>query len=212
MDKLEELKEKLKGLTPEEVDALKTFLNEQPTEETKAEEVSETNDVKEETEPTAEDPKVDETQENVSAEPTADNNAESIPVEETTEDAKEPTENADAEPVATETPTEPTPTEEQEPAPINDDDIPKMVKDGERFDEESVESAPTPTTAETGEQLPVDYEQIIEGLNAKNAALEAENASLKSKVEGAFGYSAKPSMQTKVNRLYDDCEDVHIHR
>lgn len=61
---------------------------------------------------------------------------------------------------------------------------------------------------EDGEKLPVDYSEIIEGLNAKNLALEAENKKLRAKVEGAFGLAGKPSGVAKVNPLYDDTSDI----
>ena len=45
------------------------------------------------------------------------------------------------------------------------------------------------------------------------AALEAENASLRNKYEGAFGFSAKPTIPAKANSLYDDAiDDVHFHK
>lgn len=61
---------------------------------------------------------------------------------------------------------------------------------------------------EQGEEMPVDYQQIIDGLNAKNMALEAENRQLKAKVEGAFGLTGKPSGFAKANPLYDDATDI----
>lgn len=61
---------------------------------------------------------------------------------------------------------------------------------------------------EDGEELPIDYAEIIEGLNAKNLALEAENKKLRAKVEGAFGLTGKPSGVAKVNPLYDEASDI----
>ena len=111
--------------------------------------------------------------------------------------------------------------EETTSTPPEDDDIPMMKKgmDTSMEDEDVVPQSDN-ITADDGTEIPVDYQQIIEGLNAKNAALEAENTSLKAenaglknKYEGAFGFSAKPSMPAKVNSLYDDAiDDVHFHK
>ena len=82
-----------------------------------------------------------------------------------------------------------------------EDDNVFMAKDGHR------------NVADTdGNAMPVDYEAIIEGLNAKNLALEAENKRLKAMTEGAFGFSAKPQAPVKVNRLYDDCADIKFRK
>lgn len=68
-------------------------------------------------------------------------------------------------------------------------------------------------TDDNGEELPVDYKEIIDGLNAKILALEAENSQLRVKTEGAFGFSVKPSAPTKVNPLYsDDTADIHFKK
>lgn len=68
-------------------------------------------------------------------------------------------------------------------------------------------------TDNNGEELPVDYKEIIDGLNAKILALEAENSQLRAKTEGAFGFSVKPSAPTKVNPLYsDDTADIHFKK
>ena len=69
------------------------------------------------------------------------------------------------------------------------------------------EQAP-PVPDDTGAEMPVDYQQIIDGLNAKNLALEAENKQLKAKVEGAFGLSGKPGAFVPVNPLYNDTSDI----
>lgn len=204
MDKLAELKEKLKELSPEELEEFKTFV---VTDEPKTEETEPVTETKEE-----------DKEEQITDEKAEDNaKEETAPSEETQEAEEKPAEAAET------TATEEVPTEEgkgenegteeavAEPQPeTEDDDIPIMTKGAPAGEEDAVDEGSI--TAETGETLPIDYEQIVEGLNAKIAALEAENASLKNKVNGAFGYSAKPATPAKVNRLYDECEDVHFHR
>lgn len=213
MGKLAELKEKIKTLSPEELEEFKNFLT---ADESKAEEA----ETKETEAPdaaveTKEEEKVEETSEEKAVE-TAE--AETAPTEEAPETEEKPAEAAET------TATEEVSTEEEkgenegteeaveEPKPETpeEDDIPVMTKGVPAGEEDTVDGGSV--TAETGETLPIDYEQIVEGLNAKIAALEAENASLKNKVNGAFGYSAKPATPAKVNRLYDECEDVHFHR
>jgi len=212
MDKLEQLKEQLKALSPEEIGQLKAFLNADSGEETKTEDGTVSNIVKDET-PKSEETKPVETNKDA---PVVESKEE-IPVNPTpTEDkageVATPTEEEKSEPVVEETPIEEPKVEEQvSPTPTKDEGIPKMQKGIQESEDEEVESAPK-ITAETGEELPIDYEQIIEAQNAKIAALQAENSSLKNKVEGAFGYSSKPAISTKVNRLYDDATDVHFHK
>lgn len=60
--------------------------------------------------------------------------------------------------------------------------------------------------------MPADYEAIIDGLNAKILALQAENQKLKAKTEGAFGYSSKIGGAVKHNCLYDDCDGLKMHK
>lgn len=86
---------------------------------------------------------------------------------------------------------------EESPAATSQTDEPQEISGQE-----------APLADEQGEEMPVDYQQIIDGLNAKNMALEAENKQLKAKVEGAFGLTGKPSGFAKVNPLYDDAGDV----
>lgn len=186
MDKLEQLKEQLKSLSQEEVEQLKEFLNEpKAAAETVPEEAN-----NEETS-------------------TEDKEAPVVTEEAPTEEApiEKPQEQIAEEAPAIEN------AEEQTQAPIQkDDDIPAMQK-GVETDEDVAAAEPAQkVTAETGEELPIDYQQIVEAQNAKIAALQAENSSLKNKVEGAFGYSAKPAISAKVNRLYDDATDVHFRR
>jgi len=207
MDKLAELKEKLKELSPTELEELKSYLKtDEGTEETEA--------TKAETEASKAEEEKPEGSEKV-----ADETAEATPeAEASQETAEEKPAEAAEETKAEEVPTE-TKTSENEAnvsavqAPVETsqkDDIPIMQKGVVTSEDDTVDEGAV--TAETGEKLPIDYEQIVEGLNAKIAALEAENASLKNKVEGAFGYSAKPTTPAKVNRLYDECEDVHFHK
>ena len=61
-------------------------------------------------------------------------------------------------------------------------------------------------------EMPADYEAIIDGLNAKILALQAENQKLKAKTEGAFGYSSKIGGAVKHNCLYDDCDGLKMHK
>jgi len=70
------------------------------------------------------------------------------------------------------------------------------------------EPAEQPLQDEEGGEMPIDYSQIIDGLNAKIMALEAENKQLKAKVEGAFGLTGKPAGFTAVNKLYGDTSDI----
>lgn len=211
MEKLAELKEKLKELSPEELEELKAFIAEgEKTEETA--ETEKTEEAAPTEEPKAEEKVADES--SAAAEESAA--PETAPEKEPAEETAETTEETKAEETPAEEPkgeNEGTETAQQEPAPTTpdeDDDIPAMQKIAPTGGDDAVDEGSI--TAETGETIPVDYEQIIEGLNAKIAALTAENASLKNKVDGAFGYSAKTTMPAKVNRLYDECEDVHIHK
>lgn len=231
MDKLQELKELMKGLSPEEVEEIKAFLNGTAVEDTESKEEAEP--VMEKTEADAEPSTeevatTEETEESVPAEstdeePVDETTAESLPAEETTSTEETPVEDSEAieteetsdEEVAEETPVEDSEVKEaaDETAPADEEEMP-MMKKGVAAPEEDVESVPTQNiTADDGSELPVDYEEIIEGLNAKIAAVEAENKMLKSKYEGAFGFSAKPSAPAKVNRLYDDgADDIHFHK
>lgn len=234
---LEELKEKLKNLSPEEIAELKAFLNSGSSEEAPAEETEPVMEKPEAVETTDEKPAetteeggdvaTEETAEATSeelpaeeeapAEPTEEKSEgeEAIPAEEKSEGTEEAPEGEGPTPDETsEEPKEEAPAEEV-PAPAADEDDIPMMKKGMEAPVADDDVVPTSDniTAETGEELPVDYEQIVEGLNAKIAALQAENASLKNKYEGAFGFSAKPSVPGKVNPLYDDAiDDVHFRK
>lgn len=233
MGKLEELKSMLKELSPEEMEQLKSFIAEDKTEDTPTEEPEQTSEPVEET---AETP-TEETSEEVapteettetteeSSETTEGETSEELPAEEQT--SEEPAVNSDEtapaeeEPVMekvntdegpaseeTETPeTETSETTEETSTATNEDDALIMRKGAEPSSEEESVATSENITADDGSEIPIDYKQIIEGQNAKIAALEAENASLKSKVDGAFGYSAKPTAPGKVNPLYDDAID-----
>ena len=83
--------------------------------------------------------------------------------------------------------------------------------------ESAMQTAPEATseqpTDEQGEPVPVDYQDIIDGLNAKILALEAENMALRAKTEGAFGLASKSGDIVKVNPLYDnDTSDIHFQK
>lgn len=226
MEKLEQLKAMLKELSPEEVEELKAFLN-SDTEDTPTEDTSTTDEVKDdnaESEPSAE-------EENAPAEVSNKTPADeaSTPGDEPTPDVKEGEDTSDNS-VSTESEEkteEPTPEEQpseenastDENVPTDDsdeEDIP-MQKAGNQSDDDVVDNS---ITAEDGETLPVDYDQVIDGLQAKITALEAEkksleaeNTALKSKVDGVFGYSAKASAPTRVNGLYDDAiDEIHFHK
>ena len=236
---LEELKAKLKNLSPEEIAELKAFLNsgsseEAPAEETEpamekpeavetadekpAETTEEGGDVAEETETAEATSEELPAEEEAPAEPTEEKTEgeEAIPAEEKSEGTEEVTEGEGPTPEETsEESKEEAPAEEAPADPAADeDDIPMMKKGMEApMADDDVVPTSDNITAETGEEIPVDYEQIVEGLNAKIAALQAENASLKNKYEGAFGFSAKPSVPGKVNPLYDDAiDDVHFRK
>ncbi len=205
MDKVDQLKELLKELTPEEVEQFKAFLD---SEDKKPSEEAVQND-ESNTEPTIEDGNKTEEFDDVSEKSESEKEvaqADEIPSESV--DSLE-----EKETLQKETEDDKFSEEEQsadEQSSISEeDDIPKMQKGVECSDGETESQQ---ITDETGENIPVDYEQVVEGLNARIAALEAENASLKNKVDGAFGYSAKPTMPVKTNRLYDECSDVHFHK
>lgn len=225
MDKLEELKKQLKALSQEEAEAIKEFLNSEVAEQTEATEeatvevdtepASEASEANTEAEPAVEESAAIETEEAPAEEAMAETVEEVAEAAQTEEELGEAqTEAAEEQPITEEAEpsTEAVAEEEQTPSEEpQQDDIPSMQK-GEAAVDEEAEAIPNSLVAETGEELPVDYEQIIEAQNAKIAALQAENASLKTKVEGAFGYSAKPANSVKVNRLYDDAVDVHFRK
>jgi len=202
MDKVEKLKLKLKELSKEEMEQLKQFLEseevavepETPMEESVAETQQETEEnteeVVEDKPQEQEEPKMEEVVDIVNE----------LPEKEAEPETPKPEkEGADVEEDASEETVE----EEQE-----EEAIPQMQKGAERGEEEE----PSAVLEENNEEPPIDFEQIIEAQQAKISALQAENASLKNKVEGAFGYSAKPASSVKVNRLYDDAADLHFHK
>jgi hypothetical protein len=106
-------------------------------------------------------------------------------------------------------------TESNEP-PVTDDEATKTaepqqataIPNAETTKRAEAQEATAIPDAETN-KMPADFEQIIEGLNAKILALQAENKKLKAKTEGAFGLTSKPGEYTKVNPLYgDDSSDI----
>lgn len=204
---IEQLKELLKGLSAEDLKSLKDYLNSEDTSSDNENEVpneaNESNSTNEET-----------VNDNVDS----DNDATDTPDEPKEEQTSNETDEVEDKPNVSENSEETTTDEtidngnpESEPAETESvEDIPAMQKVAPAEVED--ENTANEIVSDDGNKIPVDYEQIVEGLNAKIAALEAENATLKNKVEGAFGYSAKPSVPARVNRLYDDCEDIHIHK
>ena len=84
------------------------------------------------------------------------------------------------------------------------DPIPSMTQGKQTSDEPTDDMTTSTLSNEDSDPPPVDYQEIIDGLNAKNMALEAEIKQLKAKVEGAFGLAGKPAGFGKVNPLYDD--------
>lgn len=223
---LEELKEALRKLSADDLADVKKFLD---GEETETESAPVEEPKPDENKDTEANEKPTEEQEPATAEPAPD--AEKPPVEEkpaeqpseaesqvtdeksaeSTDEvlAEKPEEAANEKPA--EEPNKETATPEQPAeAPAKLEPIPEMAKVPTA---EKEQEAPTASIVDDkGETLPVDYEQVIDGLKAKNAALEAENTRLRAKVEGAFGFTAKASAPAKVNRLYDDCSDIQIHK
>lgn len=220
MGKLEEIISKVKELTPEEKEQLKSLIVEDKTDETPTEEPEQTPEpVEEPTEATAEEnteevAPIEETTEPAEENPGADESetTEDVPAEE--EKSEEPADNPDEtvsqdeEPAMEKVSEDEGPTSEQteEPEPETSPE-PSVDDDDALIMRRSTDAPAENITADDGSEIPIDNQQIIDGLNAKIAALEAENASLKSKVDGAFGYSAKPTAPGKVNPLYDDAID-----
>mgnify|MGYP000933571979 CR=1 FL=1 len=208
MEKTNNLKERLNGLF-KEMEEIKALLEAEDAEEA-SEEVSEVlenepiedenevlNETEEVDEETGEEAEIETTEEE--PEPVADEQQEEEQEPVSEEEVETPEDNAEEEPAMDEEKVV------EEPAVQTMSDIPTMHKQGE-------ETATNVTDDETGEELPVDFEQIIEAQQAKITALQAENSKLKTKVEGAFGYSAKPAGSVKVNKLYDDALDLSFHK
>lgn len=195
---LEKLIAELSRATPDEKAKLRSALGEEnvpePEQAAEPESTVENNEAEAET---AEDEKGEESAEN------------EVASEETAEDEKTPEETATPEETENAEPTEAKQEPEQEPAEGNgqaaeeiaeeapaEEEIPKMRKD----------------VISEEEDIPMDYEQIIDGLNAKILALQAENERLRAKTEGAFGYSSKIGEGVRRNMLYDDCKDLRMHK
>ena len=230
---LEELKEALRKLSADDLADVKKFLDGEetetesaPVEEPKPEENKDTEASEQSTEeqetataesaPDAETPPAEEkpAEQPSEAESSAPDEQLEDKSAETPAESPEETPEKAAEETPTEKPSEETeqPAEPEQPAeaPAELEPIPEMQKlptvDAEQ------EAPFANITADDGKELPIDYDQVIDGLKAKNMALEAENTRLKAKLEGAFGFSAKASAPAKVNRLYDDCSDIQIHK
>ena len=199
MDKLEQLKKLLKDLSPKELEELKALLDTTLTEEgesAKPEEVKESEE------------KV--SSEELSRQEVGNGDEEEKPDEEEPSQEDAEIQNSIKGPEAQEETAEDTASSNDSAETPEMDDMPIMSKGAPQAEETGEVS--TEAVEADGEDIPVDFEQIIEAQNAKIAALEAENASLKSKVEGAFGYPSKISTPVKVNRLFDDCKDIYMHR
>ncbi len=183
----------LRGLSDADIEKMQAMLNDNSNAETE------------------EDVKADSVE--VEEEKQEDNPTEVVDSEESTETAEEEQKKVEEEQSANEV-VEPqeeeienTYAEQDEQLQAEEEEIPPMQKGVQEEREEVV------VPAEEGIQdNQEEYKQIIDAQNAKISALEAENATLKNKVEGAFGYSSKVSIPVKTNKLYDDCSDVHIHR
>lgn len=236
MDKLEQVKSMLKELSPEEMEELKSLMVEDKTEDTPKEETEQISaPLEESVEQTSEEASeevapTEETSESTEecSETTQGETTEELPTEEekSGEPADKPDEtvppeeepvmekvNLDEGPASEETETAETETSEstEETSNIEDDSL-IMKKGIEPSPEENVATSDN-LTADDGSEIPIDNQSIIDGLNAKIAALEAENSSLKSRYEGPFGFSAKPTAPGKVNPLYDDAIDnVRFHK
>lgn len=77
----------------------------------------------------------------------------------------------------------------------------------------SAEAAGEQLQDEQGDPIPVDYQDIIDGLNAQILALKSENKALKAKTEGAFGLSSRLGEIVKTNPLYDDdTSEIHFKK
>ncbi len=109
--------------------------------------------------------------------------------------------------------------EESETVFTKDEEVP--LEDDETVDEEQPDTfeqsdAQEPSEQikdEQGETVPVDFQQIIDGLNAKILALETENSALKAKTEGAFGLTSRTGELVKNNPLYDDdTSEIHFKK
>lgn len=143
---------------------------------------------------------------------------EDVPAEE--EKSEEPADNPDEtvsqdeEPVMEKVSEDEGPTSEQTKEPESETSPEPSVDDDDALImRRSTDASAENITVDDGSEIPIDSQQIIDGLNAKIAALEAENASLKSRTDGAFGYSAKPTAPGKVNPLYDDAIDnIRLHK
>ena len=184
--KIDKILKAIEGLSDEEKQQLADALSDNEEKPEAEDETAETNK-----------PAENETEEIKPAVEEAADVAEETPAEEQAETAEEITEEA------TETPNEIAEKPDEEP-------IPEMSK-GE-IAEPVEELAEQPLQDEEGGEMPIDYSQIVDGLNAKVLALEAENKQLKAKVEGAFGLTGKPASFAAVNKLYSDTTDIPLMR
>jgi hypothetical protein len=144
----------------------------------------------------------------------------------TEENKTEETKIADNETPAEEKPTVDPPLDTAGDIDGNEEEIPAMVRGVDAPAEDAQPEqipqlipempTPAPVQADNGQPIPTDFESIIDGLNAKVAALESEKAILQAKaekVDAAFGYMARPPETVKMdNGLYDPTFNVKMHR
>lgn len=188
---MEQLKEALKSLKPEELEQIKQFLNEEVGESTQEENTeTEAKDTEESNEPVSD--------ENASA----DDGTEET-VTESTQEEKEPSKDSDG-----------ITDEEVDDSANYVDDTPAMQKgfgDEKPNTESSEEDSKSDNVEQSNDSLN-ELKEVNAALQARIKTLEGELSTLRSKVEGAFGYSSKSSAPGKVNPLYDDCSDIVMHK
>ena len=88
----------------------------------------------------------------------------------------------------------------------------EIAQSSENINQTNEQNSEEDFKAEDNKLKDDEYREIISSLNAKIDAQQEELRALKEKIEGAFGYSMKPSEGVKVNKLYDDCDGLVFHR
>lgn len=198
MEKLEELKKQLKILNQEELEQIKEFLNAENGDAGEQEEIVKTD------EKSSEEINNDSTDE-IDDSSLQDNSTE---INETEEESLQEESESNNDEQKTQTDSNEGKIDPVSTSSMKDADIPIMQKIMPSQDE-GIESDQAQVTDDCS---PNELEQIVEAQKAKISALETELASLKSKFDGAFGYSSKPPISGKVNSLYDECSDIHFHK